>query len=254
MALVILFVVLSEVTARSSSSCPKLRGCTTLPEVGNFQIYQLAQSWTPEWCSTNQNAEECQNLGGTWAATHLALHGLWPGYDDANAEGKCQWPQCCKCQGESCEVTDADIPDNLAQYGPGYTSNNDKLAIHEWSKHGVCSGFQTPSAYFTAAIDTMLNIPLTGESEGGTPSLITSNIGGPISLADLTAAYPNKAAFQCTNANACVLIQVMTCWSVANPGSPDVGSIIDCPDWTLQSSNNNCARLCPDQINILASN
>jgi len=213
---------------------------------GNFQVYQLAQSWTPEFCEESPSNGECTNLDG-WATTHLAIHGLWPGYDDADAPAKHQWPEFCDFEGE---VDPNDLPATLAQYGPGYIANNYKLANHEWDRHGKCTGFSTPNEYFQAAIDTLLNIPVTG-GEDGTPQLIIQNVGGSVSQDDLRGKYPNKVALACTDQ--CSLKQVVTCWGV-NAASPDVGSFIDCPDWTMSSPYDNscylnsCAQISIDSV------
>jgi len=221
---------------------------------GNFQIYQLAQSWTPAFCDTSagKKKQECQTLGDdSWASSHLALHGLWPGYDDAHAGTKNQWPQNCNCDPATCtkQVSDSDIPDNLETYGPGYVSDNNYLADHEWMKHGTCTGFGKPYDYFKTAVDTLLAVSFTQGGEQGTPQVILDAIssGNPIAQSDLTQSYPNKVGLACSRD--CRLSQITICYDGTN--YPAVGSIVDCPLWTLSSSyDNSCYLNGCDQITL----
>ena len=44
-----------------------------------FDHYVLALNWQPAFCQFNMDKPECRELDGTdFAATHLAIHGLWP--------------------------------------------------------------------------------------------------------------------------------------------------------------------------------
>jgi len=207
-------------------------------EIGQFQIYQLAQSWTTEFCSGHKNFEECATESD-WARSHLALHGLWPGYDDVHGVSKPQWPQFCDCPSQQTCVGDVDpselgdeIIENLTKYGPGYVTDKYKMASHEWKKHGRCTGFLTPSDYFTAALSAILTLQFPDGGEDGTPSIIRENVGGTVALQDLLAAYPTTITVSCDKK--CQLSQVITCWA-ANPPDPSVGGPIDCPRWSHSS-------------------
>ncbi|MEO6910320.1 MAG: ribonuclease T2 [Edaphobacter sp.] len=92
-----------------------------------FDYYLLNLSWSPEFCATHPNANEC--------AQHLAftLHGLWP----QNSGGS--YPENC---------SNAPGPKNPAGYSDIYPDLG--LLRHEWKTHGTCSGL-APDAFFALA-------------------------------------------------------------------------------------------------------
>ncbi|MEC5160564.1 ribonuclease T2 family protein [Janthinobacterium sp. CG_S6] len=93
---------------------------------GQFDYYTVALSWSPSYCATRQDTNQCasgRQLG-------FVLHGLWPQYVNG-------YPQNCST---------APLPADVRQkYAAIYPSPG--LAGHEWSKHGTCSGL-APAAYF----------------------------------------------------------------------------------------------------------
>lgn len=92
-------------------------------EQRSFDYYILSLSWSPEYCSIRPEDRQCGRGYG------LVLHGLWPQYQKG-------YPQSCSQER---------LPNALArQYDNLYP--NLKLAFHEWSKHGTCSGL-TPEQY-----------------------------------------------------------------------------------------------------------
>jgi ribonuclease T2 len=93
-----------------------------------FDYYLLALGWSPNFCETHQDSEEC-----TVARTFI-LHGLWPQYEDGG------YPH--NCQGE--RVPEAVIQDMMN------IMPSKHLIIHEWIKHGRCTGLE-PSIYFENA-------------------------------------------------------------------------------------------------------
>jgi ribonuclease T2 len=97
---------------------------------GQFDYYVLALSWSPVYCESHPNdANECgQPLG-------LVLHGLWPQLADGGHPSTCATPNRLD---ESARSLGARI----------YPSP--RLAAHEWTTHGTCSGM-TASDYFQAA-------------------------------------------------------------------------------------------------------
>ena len=101
------------------------------PEPGQFDYYVLALSWSPSYCAgeAGQNDHQQCAPGRRFA---FVVHGLWPQY----AKG---WPEFCKTR-------ESWIPQDLID-GVMDVMPSKKLIIHEWKKHGSCSGL-SQAAYF----------------------------------------------------------------------------------------------------------
>jgi len=81
---------------------------------GDFDLYLFAQVWAPRFCCTKQKqCREDQNKND------LTIHGLWPAYQAPRQAGS-TYPTYC--------ITTNDT----------YIQSKDKLAVHEWRKHGTC--------------------------------------------------------------------------------------------------------------------
>lgn len=96
-------------------------------EPGQFDYYAVALSWSPSYCATKRDPDQCDSgrrLG-------FVLHGLWPQFEAG-------YPEYCTRQ----ELP----PDTARRYAPLFPSA--RLAGHEWRKHGTCTGLD-PAAYFT---------------------------------------------------------------------------------------------------------
>lgn len=108
-------------------------------EPGQFDYYAMALSWSPAFCATHDDPNQC--APGRQAG--FVLHGLWPQY----ARG---YPESCSNE----PLSGADV----ATYASLYPSP--KLIVHEWQKHGTCSGLN-PAAYFalTGKLRKQLVIP-----------------------------------------------------------------------------------------------
>jgi ribonuclease T2 len=107
---------------------------------GDFDYYLLALSWAPQYCASNpDDSQECA-LGKRYA---FVLHGLWPQFNKG-------YPANCSSE---------PLPDALKAKFPGLYPN-DNLLIHEWSKHGTCTGL-TPAAYLalTSQFKGQVQIP-----------------------------------------------------------------------------------------------
>lgn len=91
---------------------------------GNFDLYLLNLSWSPEYCHSHPNATECTQHDT------FVLHGLWP----ENSNGT--YPSAC---------SSAAGPQDPSQYNDLYPDPG--LLQHEWQTHGTCSGL-SPDAYF----------------------------------------------------------------------------------------------------------
>ena len=111
---------------------------------GLFDYYVLAMSWSPTYCLERGNRrrdDQCR----PGAAKGFVLHGLWPQFRRG-------WPS--ECRGAKRFVPDAVIREVLD------VMPSKGLVIHEWRKHGTCSGM-SPRAYFGLAekLFRMVRIP-----------------------------------------------------------------------------------------------
>ncbi len=116
----IAFLVLAAVCGASYAKRPA-------GEPGRFDYYAVALSWSPSYCATRNDPGQCavgRRLG-------FVLHGLWPQYERG-------YPESCSTEKLSPQVR--------KQYSGLFPS--ERLAEHEWKKHGTCSGLD-PAAYFT---------------------------------------------------------------------------------------------------------
>ena len=91
---------------------------------GVFDYYVLSLSWSPTYCGTLAGSRDGQQCGrGRRFA--FVVHGLWP----QNNKG---WPQSCKTPERW--VSKKQIS-RMLDIMP-----SKRLIIHEWKKHGSCSG------------------------------------------------------------------------------------------------------------------
>lgn len=93
-------------------------------EPGQFDYYVLALSWSPSYCAGaggQSDRQQCE------PGRHFAfvVHGLWPQY----VKG---WPQYCQTREDW-------VPQKLID-GMIDVMPSKRLIIHEWKKHGTCSG------------------------------------------------------------------------------------------------------------------
>ena len=181
-----------------------------LSSIGNaatFDYYLLAASWQPGFCVSHADKPECKNLVGTYAATNLDLHGLWPNDYDGSHPFYCGVPQsqinldspATWCSMASYGVSSTTMS-NLAMYMPGVQSCLDK---HEWYKHGSCANM-TPDTYWNTADGMISRLNTTSFS-----NFIRNNIGKYVSRTQLLNAFNSSqgagtssaVALQCTKTN-----------------------------------------------------
>jgi ribonuclease T2 len=107
---------------------------------GQFDYYVLSLSWSPSYCATHtSDTQQC----GTGRQLGFVLHGLWPQFEKG-------YPSSC---------SDVPLPANVKQqYATLYPSP--KLMLHEWQKHGTCSGL-SPADYlaFSKHTKDSVNVP-----------------------------------------------------------------------------------------------
>lgn len=104
---------------------------------GEFDYYSLVLSWSPTHCSESDGRDDelqCNRRDGRRYA--FVLHGLWPQYERG-------FPESCPVRGRAFvpEPTIDRMLDIMPSRG---------LIIHEYRKHGTCSGL-TANEYFDLA-------------------------------------------------------------------------------------------------------
>ncbi|HXF53889.1 MAG TPA: ribonuclease T2 [Hyphomicrobiaceae bacterium] len=106
-------------------------------EPGRFDYYSLVLSWSPSYCAglaTPGADPQCRrNAGKPYA---FVLHGLWPQYEQG-------YPLSCATG------SDTWVPRAVIE-GMRDLMPNPKLVIHEYRRHGTCSGLD-PAHYFGLA-------------------------------------------------------------------------------------------------------
>lgn len=123
-------VVVALLLAAAPLAQAKKKHAPPPPQAGQFDYYVLSLSWAPEYCKTH--ASDQAECGADRPG--FVLHGLWPQYASGG------YPASCS---------------NVALDGAGMDAGkaafpSEKLVVHEWQKHGTCSGLQ-PKDYFEAA-------------------------------------------------------------------------------------------------------
>jgi ribonuclease T2 len=103
---------------------------------GVFDYYVLVLSWSPTYCSGSGEDDETQCDRSDGKRYAFVLHGLWPQYEKG-------YPDSCRTQRRPF-VPQATI-DGMLDVMP-----NSGLVVHEYRKHGTCSGMM-PIQYFTLA-------------------------------------------------------------------------------------------------------
>ena len=100
---------------------------------GKFDYYAMVLSWSPSYCESVGNKRrdpQCTTRGRGYS---FILHGLWPQYEK-------RWPQNCRTK-QRPYVSNAIIR-SMMDIMP-----SKRLIIHEYKKHGTCSGYG-PKGYY----------------------------------------------------------------------------------------------------------
>ncbi|MGD9802194.1 MAG: ribonuclease T [Hyphomicrobiaceae bacterium] len=103
-------------------------------EAGRFDYYSLVLSWSPTYCAGLRRGgydPQCHRRDGKRYA--FVLHGLWPQHERG-------WPQNCPTR--SRPFVPQRVIDGMLDIMP-----SPKLVIHEYRKHGTCSGLG-PEEFF----------------------------------------------------------------------------------------------------------
>ncbi len=98
---------------------------------GNFDFYVLALSWSPSFCEAadpERAGAQCEPGAGLG----FVVHGLWP-------QDEYGFPTNCRPA--------ARFPSRMALETAKRIYPSERLARHEWQRHGTCSG-KSPTDYF----------------------------------------------------------------------------------------------------------
>jgi len=110
------------------------RDTQTRNVAGEFDYYALVLSWSPTHCATPEGQDDnlqCNRHDGRRYA--FILHGLWPQYEKG-------YPEFCRTRRRP--FVPQPLIDSMLDIMP-----SPKLVIHEYRKHGTCSGLD-PAGYY----------------------------------------------------------------------------------------------------------
>lgn len=102
---------------------------------GKFDYYVLALSWSPSFCAGEGAAKKSRQCAGTRPYAFV-LHGLWPQYETG-------WPDHCDTGAKP--WVPRQLINSMLDIMPARN-----LVIHQYKKHGTCSGLG-PERYFETA-------------------------------------------------------------------------------------------------------
>lgn len=157
---------------------------------GKFDSYVLALSWQPAFCETKPDKRECETqTPDRYDALYLSLHGLWPNRntDKKHTFGFCGVKKYIRkldntakwCKMPYPKLTN-ETKNDLAESMPGYASC---LELHEWYKHGTCSGL-TADKYFSIANDLVASFAATAMGQ-----YISASAGSMINGDDIFSEF-----------------------------------------------------------------
>lgn len=219
-------------------------------EAGDFDVYLLAQTWAPTFCCTAPS--KCTTVSWAFSATHLSLHGLWPGFVEPRGGGR-TFPTNCA---NDARVIVGDLPRSFIDFAPAYCAYDGakhkpligQLGLHEWKKHGACTSL-APAQYFAEAVRVMegLKSPSGVPMTRGTPPAVKASLGSVHGVPETTlrASYAKSVAIRVNRR--CQLEEITTCWTKSADGA--VGEQAHCPAHVLQSARNSLrGQKCPSVL------
>ncbi|MDE2489784.1 MAG: hypothetical protein KGM24_02990 [Elusimicrobia bacterium] len=158
--------------------------------VGRFDSYVFSLEWEPSFCAGKSSLPECAALNaGSFGATNLSLHGLWPDQssDSSHSYGYCGVdPQTRSLDRGStwCRMPALNLsPSTLDALTPAMPGTASCLENHEWYKHGSCSGY-TPDEYFTRAAGLVDAVAASSFGQW-----VTAHVGQTVSDSDFRSAF-----------------------------------------------------------------
>ncbi len=143
---------------------------------GEFDYYALVLSWSPSYCSEARSGDDetqCNRRDGR--RFNFILHGLWPQYNRG-------YPESCRTARRP--FVPQPLIDSMLDIMP-----SQRLIIHEYRKHGTCSGL-SPEDYFQTARSMIAAIRIPDKYQNPIEALFVS----PDQLkADIVRANPDLA-------------------------------------------------------------
>lgn len=150
------WIALCLVLTALADAAPRHQG-----QAGDFDFYVLSLSWSPTFCLTHPQDQQCTGKG-----YGFVLHGLWPQY----ARGG--WPASCLPQSR---LSAEDVAKGMSLFV------TEKLLKHEWAKHGTCSGVD--ASEYLDKTDTALGVVQVPQA------FEPFNVPGPLAARDIEALF-----------------------------------------------------------------
>jgi ribonuclease T2 len=110
---------------------------------GKFDYYALVLSWSPSFCADGEHDDNPQCDRSNTRPYNFVLHGLWPQYDRG-------WPQDCRTA--RAPFVPRPLINEMLDIMPA-----PQLVIHEYKKHGTCSGLD-PDRYYALARRAFMSV------------------------------------------------------------------------------------------------
>lgn len=137
---------------------------------GRFDYFVLSLSWSPTYCAETERPRDAPQCRARRPYAFV-LHGLWPQYENG-------WPSDCAGDTWVPEDVIAAMLDVMPARG---------LVIHQYRKHGVCSGL-APDDYFALARRAFASVTIPERYAAPSEPIVTS----PQKIeADFIAANPS---------------------------------------------------------------
>ncbi len=133
-ALTLAFTILLTHSAQAQRSGEMFAGPPQRNVAGQFDYYALALSWSPTHCASVTDGDhemQCNRSDGRRYG--FVLHGLWPQHERG-------YPEYCQAQRRA--FVPQTVIDAMLDIMPA-----PKLVIHEYRKHGTCSGLDASGYY-----------------------------------------------------------------------------------------------------------
>jgi ribonuclease T2 len=184
---------------RDSGSEGNSQGSTA----GKFDYYALVLSWSPSFCTSHGDNPQC-SLTTNHKPYSFVLHGLWPQYQKG-------WPQDCRL--ERPPFVPEPLINGMLDIMPARG-----LIIHEYKKHGTCSGL-TPEGYFDLArkLYNSIKIPARFQNPASDQTVSPDDV-----IADFLKSnpdlQPNMIAVSCDRGGDSQLKEVHIC--ISREGKP----------------------------------
>lgn len=105
---------------------------TAATNKGDFDYYALVMTWSPTYCQDNAGDRRAAAQCNGRRPYAFVLHGLWPQYNKG-------FP-------ENCQVRDNWVPKDVINSMLDIMPAKG-LIIHEWKKHGTCTGLDARGYY-----------------------------------------------------------------------------------------------------------